>query len=67
MGRMSKVSETYKWDELSRLTPEDMDNLLLFFPANRAPPMIVIKALRGGSDPKKLDVFDGSFGFSVGA
>lgn len=64
---MSRVSETYKWDELSGLTPEDMDNLLLFFPPNKVPPIVVLKALRGGSDPKRLDVFDGSFGFSVGA
>ncbi|KAI9901119.1 hypothetical protein N3K66_002936 [Trichothecium roseum] len=67
MAWMSRVSETYKWDELSGLTPEDMDNLLLFFPPNKVPPIVVLKALRGGSDPKRLDVFDGSFGFSVGA
>jgi precorrin-2 dehydrogenase/sirohydrochlorin ferrochelatase len=29
--------------------------------------MDVLVALRGGVDLKKLDVFDGSFGFSVGA
>ncbi|KAI1061722.1 hypothetical protein LB507_010611 [Fusarium sp. FIESC RH6] len=65
--RMSKVSDTYKWDEMCGLTDEDMDNLLLFYPANKVPAMDVLLALRGGTDVKKLDVFDGSFGFSVGA
>ncbi|KAF4423719.1 siroheme synthase [Fusarium acutatum] len=64
---MSKVSDTYKWDEMCGLTDEDMDNLLLFYPANKVPAMDVLLALRGGTDVKKLDVFDGSFGFSVGA
>lgn len=65
---MSKVSDSYKWDELCDLTDEDMENLLLFYPANKVPAMDVLLALRGGqSDMKKLDVFDGSFGFSVGA
>lgn len=63
---MSKVSDTYKWEEMCRLTEEDMDNLLLFYPANKVPDMDILLALRGGIDPKKLDVFDGSFGFSVG-
>lgn len=66
-NRMSKVSDTYKWDEMCGLTDEDMDNLLLFYPANKVPAMDVLLALRGGTDVKKLDVFDGSFGFSVGA
>ncbi|KAF5660498.1 siroheme synthase [Fusarium denticulatum] len=64
---MSKVSDTYKWDEMCGLTDEDMDNLLLFYPANKVPAMDILLALRGGTDVKKLDVFDGSFGFSVGA
>ncbi|CEI62859.1 hypothetical protein FVEN_g570 [Fusarium venenatum] len=64
---MSKVSDTYKWDEMCGLTDEDMDNLLLFYPPNKVPSMDVLQALRGGNDVKKLDVFDGSFGFSVGA
>lgn len=66
-ARMSKVSDTYKWDEMCGLTDEDMDNLLLFYPPNKVPSMDVLVALRGGVDLKKLDVFDGSFGFSVGA
>jgi precorrin-2 dehydrogenase/sirohydrochlorin ferrochelatase len=68
MTWMSKVSDTYKWEEMCDLTEEDMDNLLLFYPANRVPSMDILRALRGGdSDIKKLDVFDGAFGFSVGA
>ncbi|EFY89635.1 Bifunctional dehydrogenase and ferrochelatase, variant 2 [Metarhizium acridum] len=67
MRWMSKVSDTYKWDEMCSLTVEDMDNLLLFYPADKVPSMDILLALRGGNDVRKLDVFDGSFGFSVGA
>ncbi|QUC16001.1 uncharacterized protein UV8b_00242 [Ustilaginoidea virens] len=67
MRWMSKVSDTYKWDEMCNLTVEDMDNLLLFYPAEKVPAIDILLALRGGNDVKKLDVFDGSFGFSVGA
>ncbi|RCI08994.1 hypothetical protein L249_4995, partial [Ophiocordyceps polyrhachis-furcata BCC 54312] len=67
MRWMTKVSDTYEWAEMCTLTEEDMDNLLLFYPANKAPPMDILVALRGGNDVTKLDVFDGSFGFSVGA
>ena len=63
---MSKVSEGYKWEEMCEFTEEDMDNILLFYPANKVPPMDILMALRGGADPKQLDVFDGSFGFSIG-
>lgn len=63
---MSKVSDTYKWDEMCELTHEDMDNLLLFYPANKVPSIDILTALRGGGDVKQLDVFDGSFGFSIG-
>ncbi|UZP39741.1 hypothetical protein NXS19_007557 [Fusarium pseudograminearum] len=34
---MSKVSDTYKWDEMCGLTDEDMDNLLLFYPLTKSP------------------------------
>lgn len=66
--RMSKVSDTYKWEEMSELTEEDMENLLLFYPANKVPDIDILKSLRGpDNDVKKLDIFDGSFGFSVGS
>ncbi|KAK5996921.1 Siroheme biosynthesis protein met8 [Cladobotryum mycophilum] len=67
MRWMTKVSDAYKWEELCELNEEDMDNLLLFYPANKVPDIDVLLALRGGIDVKKLDVFDGSFGFSVGS
>lgn len=68
MGWMSKVSEEYRWEEMCELTDEDMENLLLFYPANKVPSWDVLKALRGtDGDIKQLDVFDGAFGFSVGA
>ena len=65
--RMSKVSDTYKWEDMCDLTPEDMEHLLLFYPANKVPSMDVLKALRGGNakSAKDFDVFDGSFGFSI--
>lgn len=66
--RMSKVSDAYKWEEISELTEEDLENLLLFYPANKVPDIDILKSLRGpDNDMKKLDVFDGSFGFSVGS
>ena len=64
---MSKVSDSYKWEEMCSLSEEDMDNLLLFYPPNKVPSMDILLALRGGTDVRNLDVFDGSFGFSVGA
>lgn len=65
---MSKVSDTYKWEEMSEITEEDMDNLLLFYPVNKVPDIDILKSLRGpDNDVKKLDIFDGSFGFSVGS
>ncbi|KAG5943510.1 hypothetical protein E4U60_006627 [Claviceps pazoutovae] len=67
MGWMSKVSDTYKWEEMCDMTLEDMDNLLLFYPADKVPAIDILLALRGGTDVERLDVFDGSFGFSVGA
>lgn len=68
VDRMSKVSEAYKWEEMSELTEEDLENLLLFYPANKVPDIDILKSLRGpDNDVKKLDVFDGSFGFSVGS
>ncbi|KAL6891659.1 putative NAD(P)-binding domain-containing protein [Trichoderma longibrachiatum] len=68
MRWMSKVSDTYKWEEMSELTEEDMENLLLFYPANKVPDIDILRSLRGpDNDVKKLDVFDGSFGFSVGS
>jgi precorrin-2 dehydrogenase/sirohydrochlorin ferrochelatase len=68
MGWMSKVSDAYKWEEMCDLTDEDMENLLLFYPADKVPSTDVLKALRGSDrDVQALDVFDGAFGFSVGA
>lgn len=64
--RMSKVSDTYSFDEIYDLTEEDMDNLLLFFPANRVPSIFALHALRQNVDHSKVDLFDGSFGFHIG-
>ncbi|RWA03984.1 hypothetical protein EKO27_g11121 [Xylaria grammica] len=67
MRWMTKVSDAYSWDDMCALTDEDMDNLLIFYPSGKAPELQVLKAMRGGKVPEDLDVFDGSFGFSIGA
>ncbi len=69
MSRMTRVSDTYKWAEMCQLTEEDMDNLLLFYPPNKVPTMEALQALRKNPPvpASLLDLFDGSFGFSVGA
>ncbi|KAI0481946.1 siroheme synthase middle domains-like protein [Xylariaceae sp. FL0804] len=65
MRWMIDVSDAYSWDELCGLTDEDMDNLLTFFRHNEVPKLDLLKAMRGGKSPEDVDVFDGSFGFSV--
>ena len=64
MAWMTKVSDAYSWEEICELSEEDMDNLLRFYADNTAPPLDVLKSMRDGGEVR---VFDGSFGFSVGA
>ena len=64
---MTKVSDAFTWDEMCDFTDEDMDNLLRFFASGKVPSLDVLLAQRKDSDTTKIDVFDGSFGFSVGA
>lgn len=66
---MTKVSDNYSWEDMCDLTPEDMEHLLLFYPANKVPSMDALKALRVGGRkavPDDSEGFDGSFGFSIG-
>ncbi|KAH8163141.1 hypothetical protein CIB48_g5121 [Xylaria polymorpha] len=65
MRWMTRVSDAYSWDDMCALTDEDMDNLLKFYQSAKVPELHVLKAMRGGKVPEDLDVFDGSFGFSV--
>ncbi|KAL7629872.1 Bifunctional dehydrogenase and ferrochelatase [Parahypoxylon ruwenzoriense] len=65
MRWMTQVSDAYSWDEMCGLTAEDMDNLLSFYPKNEVPRLDILKAMRGGRAPEDIDIFDGSFGFSV--
>ncbi|KAI1173257.1 putative siroheme synthase Met8 [Nemania sp. FL0916] len=65
MRWMTRVSDAYSWDDLCGLADDDMDNLLKFYPSGKVPELHVLKAMRGGKVPEDLDVFDGSFGFSV--
>ncbi|KAI8953099.1 putative siroheme synthase Met8 [Xylaria longipes] len=65
MRWMTRVSDAYSWDDMCALTDEDMDNLLKFYQSGKVPELHLLKAMRGGGVPEDLDVFDGSFGFSV--
>ncbi|KAM7216593.1 hypothetical protein V8F06_008004 [Rhypophila decipiens] len=67
MAWMTKVSDAYSLSQMCELTEEDMANLLRYYPSGKVPSMDVLQSLRGNPDGSKLDVFDGSFGFSVGA
>ncbi|KAK3380721.1 putative NAD(P)-binding-domain-containing protein [Lasiosphaeria ovina] len=67
MAWMTQVSDAYTFEEMCGLTEEDMNNLLRYYPSGRVPSLDVLKAMRGNADVVRLDVFDGSFGFSVGA
>ncbi|KAK0732217.1 hypothetical protein B0H67DRAFT_477518 [Lasiosphaeris hirsuta] len=66
MAWMTKVSDKYSWDEMCGFDEEDMANLLRYYPSGKVPELDVLRAKRSG-DGSQLDVFDGSFGFSVGA
>lgn len=66
MAWMTKVSDAYSWDEMCALSEEDMGNLLQFYASGQVPTLEVLKGMRANPDVS-LDVFDGSFGFSVGA
>ncbi|KAK9778292.1 putative Siroheme synthase Met8 [Seiridium cardinale] len=66
MRWMSKVSDKLSWDQMCELSDEDMDNLLRFYKGGKVPEVDVLKAMRGGGAPEDIDVFDGSFGFSIG-
>ncbi|KAI2774494.1 siroheme synthase middle domains-like protein [Daldinia loculata] len=65
MRWMTRVSDAYSWNEMCGLTDEDIDNLLKFYPPNDVPQLDMLQAMRGGREPEDIDVFDGSFGFSV--
>jgi precorrin-2 dehydrogenase/sirohydrochlorin ferrochelatase len=67
MAWMTKVSDAYSWDEMCGLSEEDMGNLLRFYASGKVPSLDVLKGMGSNPDLSKLDVFDGSFGFSVGA
>jgi precorrin-2 dehydrogenase / sirohydrochlorin ferrochelatase len=66
LSRMIKVSDAFSWEEMCSFTDADMDCLLGYYPKNRVPTMDELRSAQGLSE-KKLDLFDGSFGFSVGA
>ncbi|KXX82218.1 Siroheme biosynthesis protein met8 [Madurella mycetomatis] len=66
MAWMTKVSDSYSWDEMCDLSEEDMSNLLRFYASGKVPALDVLKTMRSNPDID-LDVFDGSFGFSVGS
>ncbi len=64
---MTNVTNSFTWDQLCELSEEDGNNLLRFYPSGEVPSFDVLLAMRDTADLSKIDVFDGSFGFSVGA
>ncbi|KAJ1326863.1 precorrin-2 dehydrogenase-like protein [Microdochium nivale] len=66
MRWISRVSDSYSWNEVADLSDEDMDNLLSFYAPNKVPELAVLKGMRSGCEADELDVFDGSFGFYIG-
>ncbi len=66
-SRMTKVSDAFSFDDLCELTEEDMDHLLGFYASGEIPSLNELVAMRSIPDFSKTDIFDGSFGFSVGA
>ena len=66
MAWMTKVSDAYSFEEICELTEEDLENLLQFYPENKVPTFNDLRNMRSHPDGA-LDVFDGSFGFSVGS
>lgn len=67
MAWMTKVSDSFTWEEMCHLTGEDMDNLMRFYASAEVPSLEALLAMRENPDLAKTEVFDGSFGFSVGA
>lgn len=67
MHRMTKISDAYTWDQMCDFTDEDMDNLLRFYASNEVPSLETLMLMRENPDLSKTELFDGSFGFSVGA
>ncbi|KAK0622051.1 hypothetical protein B0T17DRAFT_535740 [Bombardia bombarda] len=67
MKWMIDVSDAYSWDDIGGLTDDDMDNLLKYYLSGDVPSLNVLKGLPDGKDASDIDLFDGSFGFSVGA
>ncbi|WYZ44762.1 hypothetical protein EsH8_VIII_000078 [Colletotrichum jinshuiense] len=67
MGWMIKVSNAYDWEEFCDLTDEDMENLLKYYSTNNVPAIEDLMAMRENPGFNVSDVFDGSFGFCVGA
>lgn len=65
MGWMIKVSDAFTFEQFCDMTDEDMENLLRYYAKGNVPSLDVLKGMRGNPD-YDFDVFDGSFGFSVG-
>ncbi|KAK7982043.1 siroheme synthase [Apiospora sp. TS-2023a] len=67
MKWMIRVSDRYSWNDMCDLSDEDMDNLLSYYKPKEVPDIDILKAMRGGGmSADDMDVFDGSFGFSLG-
>ena len=63
---MTRVSDRLSWEDMCQLTEKDMDFLLRYYAENRVPSFSELRIAQGEPDPRDPDLFDGSFGFSVG-
>ncbi|KAL3960629.1 hypothetical protein ACCO45_005746 [Purpureocillium lilacinum] len=67
MRWMSKVSDSYKWEDMCNLTEEDMENLLLFYPANKVPAIDVLFALRAAPTSRSLTCLTDRLDLALGS
>ena len=51
---------------MCQLSDDDMNFLLRYYATNEVPTFSELRIAQGELDPQKLDLFDGSFGFSIG-
>jgi precorrin-2 dehydrogenase/sirohydrochlorin ferrochelatase len=64
---MIKISDKYSWSDICSFTEEDMTKLLSFYASGGVPTLAQLRPDQEGRDADKEDLFDGSFGFSVGS
>lgn len=67
MRWMTRVSDTYSWDDLAALTDDDLDNLLSFYSSNKVPELDELKDMRSGKKPEDVDALAGRLDSALGS